>query len=66
MQLEEFEKQLQDLPTECAFLHLLCKPNSTIAAATPGDSLPLVPRSAQCCVRDKLFKMPLPPTYEVL
>ena len=25
-----------------------------------------VPRSVQCRVRDKLFKMPLPPTYEVL
>ena len=44
----------------------MCKPDSTIAAATPGDSLPLVPRSVQCRVRDKLFKMPLPPTYEVL
>ena len=64
--LEEFKKQLQDLPTESGFLHLLCKPDSRIAAATPGDSLPLVPRSVQCRVRDNLFKMPLPPTYEVL
>jgi len=64
--LEEFKKQLQDLPTECAFLHLLCKPDSTIAAATPGDSLPLVLQSVQCRVRDELFKTPLPPTHEVL
>ena len=48
-------KQLQDLPTECGFLHLLCKPDSTIAVTTPGDSLPLVPRSVQCRVRDKLY-----------
>ena len=64
--VDEFKKQLQDLPTKCAFLHLLCKPDSTIAAVTPSESLPLVPRSVQCRVRDKLFKMPLPPTYEVL
>lgn len=40
---EEFKKQLQDLPTKPAFLHLLCTPESTIAAATPSISLPLVP-----------------------
>ena len=64
--LEEFKKQLQELPTGSAFLHLLCKPSITAATPTATINLPLLPRSVQCRVRDKLFKMPLPPTLECL
>ena len=64
---EEFCSKLDELPTECAFLHLLSKPSIvTVAPDIPHTNLPLLPRSVQSRIKDKLFKMCLPPTFETL
>ena len=41
-------------------------PTDETVPVHPDISLPLTPRSVQCRIKNELFKMPLPPSFEVL
>jgi len=66
--LEELCSSLEQLPTVRSFLHLLRKP--TLVRDDSSDdavsALPLIPKSVQCRIKDKLVKMPLPPALATL
>jgi len=64
--LDEFRIGVQELPAACGFLHILCGPTDETLPVHPDISLPLTPRSVQCRIKNELFKMPLPPSFEVL
>lgn len=64
--LDELKMGIQELPTACGFLHLLCGPTDETTPADPDITLPLTPRSVQCRFKDGLLKMPLPPSFTAL
>ena len=64
-ELEEFRERVKELPNGTGFLHLLHKSSHAISTEAVS-TLPLTPQSVQCCLKHKLYSMPLPPSLSVL